>query len=132
MNGLPLLVKSKKLESLDETTDMVVSITEAARSPWFNMVKQDSDGFLKVIMEKKETTYIRRQDTPAIYDMTTVAYVTRPGFIKNAAGIFDGQVRGVEIPVERAIDIDTELDFKIAEFLIQTRSKHKATLGNAK
>jgi CMP-N-acetylneuraminic acid synthetase len=105
------------LAALDKNTDIVVGVTEAARSPWFNMVQQDNDGFLKVLMENEET-YIRRQDTPIIFDMTTVAYVSRPEFIINSLGIFEGQVKGVKIPVERALDIDTELDWKFAEFMI--------------
>ena len=113
---------TKCLASLDKKTDMVVGITEATRSPWFNMVRQENDGFLKVLMESNQT-YIRRQDAPTIYDMTTIAYVTRPEYIKNATGAFDGKVNGIEIPVERAIDIDTELDFEIAEFLMGKSKK---------
>ena len=106
------------LTSLDEKTDVVVGVTEAARSPWFNMVQQDSDGFLKVLMEN-EKTYIRRQDTPKIYDMTTVAYVSTPEFILSADSLFEGRVKAVNIPRERAIDIDTEIDFMIADTIIK-------------
>jgi CMP-N-acetylneuraminic acid synthetase len=105
------------LAFLDEKTDVVVGVTEAVRSPYFNMVRKDSNDFIDVIM-KNDNHYARRQDTPAIFDMTTVGYVSRPEFIENSTGIFDGQVKGVEIPTERALDIDTELDFKIAEFLM--------------
>jgi len=105
------------ISALDEKTDMVVGVTEAARSPWFNMVQQDNDGFLNILLGN-EKTYIRRQETPEIFDMTTVAYVSRPKFIANSMGIFDGNVKGVEIPAERALDIDTELDFEIAEFFM--------------
>jgi len=55
------------------------------------------------------------------YDMTTVAYVTRPDFIKNNNKVFDGQVKAVLIPKERAIDIDDEIDFKMAEMLIKEK-----------
>ena len=106
------------LTSLDKKTDVVVGVTEAARSPWFNMVQQDSDGFLKVLMEN-EKTYIRRQDTPKIYDMTTVAYVSTPEFILSADSLFEGRVKAVNIPRERAIDIDTEIDFMIADTIIK-------------
>ena len=36
--------------------------------------------------------------------------------------LFDGKIGVVEIPEERAIDIDTELDFQIAEFLSRRKS----------
>jgi len=52
--------------------------------------------------------------------LTTVAYVSRPEFIINSDHIFDGRVKSVMIPEERSIDIDTELDFKIANFLKRT------------
>jgi len=105
------------LKCLDEKTDVVITMTKAARSPWFNMVAETNGGFIELLM-KNDKSFHRRQDTPKSYDLTTVAYVTRPEFIKKANDLFSGRVRGVEIPVERALDIDTELDFQIAEFLI--------------
>jgi CMP-N-acetylneuraminic acid synthetase len=119
------------LESLDEKTDMVVGITEAARSPWFNMVLNNDGGFIEVLI-KNDNHYTRRQETPAIFDMTTVAYVSRPKFIINATGIFEGKVKGVEIPTERALDIDTELDFEIAEFLMDKVLKSNKDEANVK
>ena len=111
------------LASLDEKTDVVVGITEAIRSPFFNMVKKDANGFIDVLINN-ENLYTRRQDTPAIFDMTTVAYVSRPEYIKKATGIFDGKVKGVEIPAERALDIDTELDLKFVEFMVASIKKN--------
>jgi CMP-N-acetylneuraminic acid synthetase len=105
------------LAFLDKKTDIVVGIAEANRSPWFNMVQKNDSAFIDVLM-KNDKRYTRRQETPVIFDMTTVAYVSRPEYIKKATGIFDGKVKGVEIPAERALDIDTELDFEIAEFLM--------------
>jgi N-acylneuraminate cytidylyltransferase len=51
--------------------------------------------------------------------MTTVAYVSSPEFILRNNNLFDGRVKAYKVPNERAIDIDTELDFSIAEFLIK-------------
>ena len=112
------------LKILDKNTDMVLTMTEATRSPWFNMVKKMENGYIDLII-KNDSSYTRRQETPVIFDMTTVAYVTRPEFVKNASGVFDGQVKGIEIPPERALDIDTELDFQVAEFLM-----HKSMNSN--
>ena len=46
-------------------------------------------------------------------------YVSKPDFIKQNRNIFDGRVRSVLIPKERAIDIDDEIDFKISEILMK-------------
>ena len=50
--------------------------------------------------------------------MTTVAYVAKADFIMCSDRIFDGKVRAVHIPRERALDIDTEMDFRIGNALI--------------
>ena len=50
--------------------------------------------------------------------MTTVAYVVRPEFVMEKEGIFEGNVRTVFVPKERALDIDTDLDFRLAEFFL--------------
>jgi N,N'-diacetyl-8-epilegionaminate cytidylyltransferase len=97
--------------------DIVISVKEAARSPYFNMVELDDQGFARLF---KETTprITRRQAAPPVYDMTTVVYAANVGFILGASHIFDGRVQTVLIPEIRALDIDTELDFKFAEFLV--------------
>ena len=109
------------LNLLDDKTDVVVTMTETTRSPFFNMVREEN-GFVKLLVDSNKT-YSRRQDTPKAFDMTTVAYVTRPEFIKRNQSIFDGMVKSLVIPGERAIDIDTKLDFEIAEMLINKRKE---------
>jgi N,N'-diacetyl-8-epilegionaminate cytidylyltransferase len=107
---------SRCLLALNDRVDMVVAISESARSPWFNMVSRDEQGYVKTLCENK-ARISRRQDSPSAYDLTTVAYVSRPDFIKRADGVFAGRTKGIEVPRERAIDIDTILDFKIAEYI---------------
>lgn len=103
------------LAALDQRTDMVVTVTPAARSPYFNMVVRGVDGYSEVVIH--DDTIRRRQDAPAVYDMTTVAYVSRPEFILKNSGVFAGKVKSVIVPKERAVDIDDEFDFIVAEAL---------------
>ncbi len=100
-----------------DDTDIVITVREAERSPYFNMVTLTDDGSARLVIEPEGEVH-RRQDAPVVYDMTTVAYAARPAFILSAGNIFDGRVKAVEVPKERALDIDTELDFLFAEFLI--------------
>ena len=109
------------LSKLNDEIDIVVTMTPAQRSPWFNMVKADYAGYISVLIQNDAGGVVRRQDVPTVFDLTTVAYVTRPDFIRSNNGIWDGRVVGVEIPNERAIDIDTEFDFKIADYLMRER-----------
>lgn len=100
--------------------DMVITVTDAHRNPWFNMVKENQDGTVGLVM-KPELGIARRQDAPAVFDMATVGYVARPQFVLQQMGHFSGKVRAVKVPVERAIDIDTLLDFEMAEFWLSRR-----------
>ena len=100
--------------------DFVVGITPSERNPYFNMVKKGEDNQVDLVIQQGDK-YSRRQDTPQVFDLTTVCYVGKPGTILTKNSIFEGKVAGVEIPRERAIDIDTELDFQIAEFLLKSK-----------
>lgn len=101
--------------------DMVITVTAAHRSPYFNMVKMNEDGTVALVIPP-QSGISRRQDAPVVYDMTTVAYVANPGFVLSRQGVFEGRVRAVIVPEERALDIDTLLDFQIAECLMGSRS----------
>jgi N-acylneuraminate cytidylyltransferase len=52
-----------------------------------------------------------------VFDMATVCYVANPEFVVSHGGTFEGRVKAVHVPPERSIDIDTLLDFRIAEFV---------------
>lgn len=104
------------LDALDAGTDVVITVTPATRNPYFNMVVREPDGSSHVVCAS--TGVVRRQDAPPIYDITTVAYVTRPAFVLGHERLFDGRVKSVIVPRERAVDIDDIYDFKMAEFML--------------
>ena len=97
--------------------DVVVTVTDAHRSPYFNMVSVREDGTVGLVIPPRGSVS-RRQDAPVVYDMTTVGYAANPEFVMARNGIFDGRVRHVHVPQERALDIDTLLDFRVAECLM--------------
>lgn len=97
--------------------DVVITVSEAHRSPYFNMVRENADGSVGLVMPPT-SEIARRQDVPVVYDMATVAYVIRPEFVLSSDAIFKGRVRAVQVPKERAIDIDTLFDFRMAECLL--------------
>lgn len=98
--------------------DAVMSVTPAARNPYFNMVKFGADGCVELVIPP-ETPLFRRQDAPVVYDVTTVAYAVRARFILGATGLFTGRVGAIVVPAERAVDIDTEYDIAVAEALLR-------------
>ena len=104
------------------STDVVITVTDAHRSPYFNMVKENQDGTYGLV-NAPPLTIGRRQDAPMVYDMSTVCYVVNSEFVMSRESIFEGRVRAVHVPIERAIDIDSLLDFQIAEVLLSNRGE---------
>jgi CMP-N-acetylneuraminic acid synthetase len=101
--------------------DLVITRTDSHRSPYFNMIAIDKDNFSSLVIPPKKTIF-RRQDSPIVFDMTTVAYVVKPEFVYKANVMWDGRVRSVHVPPERAVDIDTSLDFNFAEYLLTEKN----------
>ena len=84
------------------------------------MVYVDGEGYAKSVIHT-DKVFGGRQDTPKVYDITTVAYAARAEYILKAKKLREGKVKAVIIPRERALDIDTLFDFEITEFLISKR-----------
>ena len=110
------------LLALKGGVDVVITVTPANRNPSFNMVKRDTKGISELIIK---SDLVRRQDAPLVYDMTTVAYVTSPQYILNKKNLFEGNTYSVIIPKDRAVDIDDEVDFILAERLFERRNDFK-------
>jgi N-acylneuraminate cytidylyltransferase len=100
----------------------VITVTKAHRNPHFNMVRLNSDGSYGLV-NTIGSGITRRQDAPTVYDMATICYVANSEFIMTHDSIFEGRVGAVHVPIERAIDIDTLLDFQIAEYLLNSKER---------
>ena len=81
------------------------------------MVERLESGETKLAISSEG--YYRRQDVPLMYDLTTVAYALQTDFIVKSQKIFDGRVKSVIVPKERAVDIDDIYDFKFAQMILQ-------------
>lgn len=103
------------LAALDAGTDAVITVTPAASNPWFNMAVRDAGGVTRIACASEG--FVRRQDAPDVYDITAVAFVTRPDFVLTHDRLFAGRVRSVVVPRERGVDIDDLFDFRMAELL---------------
>jgi CMP-N-acetylneuraminic acid synthetase len=111
----PLRLTTDIQNCLDEYSkggcDAVITVTEAHRNPYFNMVRRKSDGTVRLVIEESDAK--RRQDAPEVHDMATVCYVVNPHFVLSNHSLFEGRVKAVEV-------IDSLLDFRIAEFIFRS------------
>ena len=111
------------IDALDDSVDCAVTMTPATHSPAFNMVTRDQRNLIRLVAEEAISAS-RRQDTPEMFNLTTVAYAARPQFILNHSSLWKGTVRGVTVPQERALDIDTEWDLHVADLVLSERDKN--------
>lgn len=103
--------------------DVVFTVTESRRSPYFNMVKDMGDeGFKRVI----ESNYIARQQAPQVYDMNASIYAYRPEFLRTSANIFDGRCGTVKMYDTGILDLDHENDLELMEIIAQYLFDSKA------
>ena len=101
---------------LNNACDGVLCATDSHRNPFFNMITIDPVGHCKVAMINENQVF-RRQDAPKFYDVTTVCYVMSLEYILSSSYMFNGNILMRHVPPERSIDIDTQFDFDLAEFL---------------
>jgi CMP-N,N'-diacetyllegionaminic acid synthase len=102
-----------------ENTDVDVVITgyEPERNPYFNMMEVKQNGFAEIV-KQTEKPIVRRQDAPEVYSLTPAAYVVKTSALYQYEHWSKAKCMIHPIPRERAVDIDTEIDFKIVEFLM--------------
>lgn len=92
----------------------VISVVEPAKSPYW-MFRMDAAGRLSRLLESTAT---RRQDLPQAFAANGAVFVVRvPWFRRHRAFIGEGTV-GCAMPPERSVDIDTLLDFRLAEAIL--------------
>lgn len=102
---------AKKAERPD--LDLVFSVTDARRNPWFNMVKVVGDHVEQVI----HSEFTGRQQAPEVYDVNASIYVFKRDFLaSNTDGMLWRGKIGVSVMMDTGIiDIDSEADYLLME-----------------
>ena len=117
----PLTIRSdikKCLREFDKNkADLVTTIAESERSPYYNMVYKTKNKRIKIFSSKFNAT--NRKKIPKIYNLANSVYVTSPKYVLKNQFLYRGKIISVLIPQERFLDIDSAIDLKIANFLIR-------------
>lgn len=98
----------------------LITAAPARRSPYFNLVEQGDDGFVK-LSKPLDTSIVRRQDAPKSFDMNASIYVWNRETFFNSSKLFTDNTILYVMPEERSQDIDSELDFEIVKLIAEKR-----------
>jgi CMP-N,N'-diacetyllegionaminic acid synthase len=100
---------------LNSDCESIVSVCEVGHSPyWMHEIK---DGYLKPLFDKKYVEMMR-QDLPKIYMPNGAVCVSTPGNLRRFRSFYTNKILPCVMPIERSVDIDTEMDLELAEAIL--------------
>lgn len=109
-NALSLLV--------GDAVQGVVSICKCDHSPmWSNTLPENKlmGNFIRADIATK-----RSQDLPTYYRLNGAIYAYKVAFLnKHRSRFYSNEIKAAVMPVNKSVDIDNDIDFKLAEFLIE-------------
>lgn len=104
----------------EKRPDMVVSVKEASTNPYYNAYESSPEGLLRI--SKGDGTVTRRQDAPEVWEFDGSIYVIDIDALRRYPAL--GRMERI-LPVVNTtpynIDIDTELDFMVAEAVLRMK-----------
>ena len=98
-----------------EGCDMIVSVKETDSNPYYVLLKENEEGYLKKLMKGEFT---RRQDCPKVYEYNGSMYLIRVSSMKEKLISSFTKIKKYEMHSKYSLDIDSEIDFKLAEVLL--------------
>lgn len=99
--------------------DAVFSVCEARKNPYFNMLEIEN-GYQR-ICKNLPREIVCRQDAPKVYEHVASIYVLSPDYVRNGTGLLSGRTHGYDIGQEKSLDVDSQFDFELIEFLMRKR-----------
>ncbi len=111
------------IDALKPGVDNVVTAYASEKSPYFNMVERNEEGWARLV-KPIEPPPIRRQDAPPVFSMNASIYIWRRETLER--GLFEGRTYLHVMPRERSIDIDSEIDFILVEKLMELRRQKES------
>jgi CMP-N,N'-diacetyllegionaminic acid synthase len=102
--------------------DVVITGYEPERNPYFNMMEITEEGYAEIV-KKSVKPIVRRQDAPEVYSLSPAAYVVKREALYNFEHWSKAKCQISPLPRERAIDIDSDFDFRLIEFILNQKMK---------
>lgn len=94
----------------------IFSVSKAARNPYFNMVEQHKDGFVRLV---KKGEFKSRQYAPLVYDMNASFYFFRRKFFTDGHRSGTTEASLAFVVPHLCFDLDEPHDFVVMDILLK-------------
>ncbi len=99
-----------------QNADAVVSIAEPSHSPLWSFKAKKNKKLDNIFKEKNK--FKRSQDLDTYYSLNGAIYICKTSLLlKNKSFLLNNNIYGYEMCQKNSIDIDTIIDFKLAEII---------------
>jgi len=96
--------------------DSLISVCELSHSPYWSLKLED--GYLEPNFGR-DYLNMRRQDLPLLYAPNGSLFIATPDYLLKNKTFYSEKTLPYLMPAERSIDIDNDLDFKLAELILK-------------
>ena len=98
-----------------------VSVAEAEESPYL-MYSLSADGRMRPLLSAADLA-TRRQNLPRIHILNGAIYLARCNWLAEHQAFVTADTLAYEMPGERSLDIDNEIDLRLSEILLSERER---------
>lgn len=102
---------------LTDGIDLVITGAVAEANPYYSMVEADPSGDVHLV-KQPSSSIGGRQAAPQVFSMNGSIYCWRRDSLSN--GMWSGRVVLFEMPRERSVDVDEEIDWQILELVARS------------
>jgi len=106
----------------DAKTDSLISVTEEDGVKLYAYYNMNIQGIVLPRFQSPENG-TNRQDYSPVYRRCGLLYIFKPEIVLAKKSLYGNSTSAYVIPKERAVDIDTPFDWKIANYLMRERLK---------
>ncbi len=107
---------------LETNAEVCVTAYEADHNPHYNMVALDERGLARVC-SPVSPPIVNRQQAPRVYNLSPSVFAMQRGALWEREHWSGCRMTICVVPRERAVDIDTEFDWSLVEFLMLRRAE---------
>jgi len=99
----------------------VVSVCETDHHPWWSSTLPGNSNMKDFI--RPDILNKRRQDLPVFYQLNGAIYLADTDYLHKCNGFFGPETFAYKMTKSRTVDIDSDLDFKLAALLLEEKNR---------